>query len=89
MSTEYTIDTDILVIGSGFAGMFDDQSRDRFGCHSDGWAYAGKAGSTHFSEISLLQMEGTRWKSGKPVSQRANTLIIENGMKSVSVKVKV
>lgn len=56
MSAEYTIDTDVLVVGGGMAGMVAAIKAKEQGLDVTivDKAYIGKAGSTHFSEGDIV-----------------------------------
>jgi succinate dehydrogenase/fumarate reductase flavoprotein subunit len=56
VSSEYTIETDVLVIGGGMAGFFAAIKAKEHGLDVTltDKAYVGKAGSTHFSEGDIV-----------------------------------
>jgi succinate dehydrogenase/fumarate reductase flavoprotein subunit len=56
MSSEYTIETDVLVVGGGMAGFFAAIKAKEQGLDVTltDKAYVGKAGSTHFSDGDIV-----------------------------------
>src|SRR4030042_4327393 len=62
MSSEYAIETDVLVIGAGMAGLFAAIKAKEQGLDVTltDKAYVGKAGSTHFSEGDIVYFRPQR-----------------------------
>jgi len=62
MSSEYTIETDVLVVGGGMAGFFAAIKAKEQGLDVTltDKAYVGKAGSTHFSEGDIVYFRPQR-----------------------------